>query len=255
MSVRAHEERIGIADVLGQQIDLARGLHDRIHDVGIGDEHILQVDRQFDQHRLVDADRDLAGNRKARIGRQDHVRAVIGFAHRRPLAARGLRNRLRGANAEHAGQRHRGQQHSPRGAAALRYPHENYPAPCRQPGTPTPDSWPPTHDECDNENATTQLACAAAGGNRQMRGRRRGPCPQAINRLRTPFAHAGTHAGPRAEGRPESQNRYAAAGVPGGGSAMRPAKAVRNGAADALRAAGRRLPSARHPQLGDLAAD
>ena len=55
------------------------------------------------------------------------MRAVFGFAHRRPFAACGLRNRLRGANAEHASQRHRGQQHAPHGAAALRYPHEKLP--------------------------------------------------------------------------------------------------------------------------------
>ena len=60
------EEHVGLADRDADDVGAARGAHDGVGDLGIGDQHILDVARQVDDDRLADAERhrvrsDVAG--------------------------------------------------------------------------------------------------------------------------------------------------------------------------------------------------
>ena len=52
------EEDVGLADRDADQVGAPRRAHDRVGDLGIGDQHVLDVARQVDHDRLADAERD-----------------------------------------------------------------------------------------------------------------------------------------------------------------------------------------------------
>ena len=138
LPVGAEEEGVGVAGILGQQVDLARGLHHRVEHLGLGDQHVLQVDGQLDQHRLVEPDGDLAranGKAGAAAGMTCAICARARCAARAPAPAlghgrRGQRRR-RPSTARTTSARH-----PARDAATSTC--ETDPADCRQPGSRDP---------------------------------------------------------------------------------------------------------------------
>ena len=79
------EHDIGLADGGADDVGALRRTHDGVGDLGIGDQHILDVARQVDDDRLADAERQEArvhlaiGARRRRARRRA---AIVGGDHR-----------------------------------------------------------------------------------------------------------------------------------------------------------------------------
>ena len=72
------KKALDMAGLLADQVDPVRALHDRIHDLRIGHDHVAQFVRQLDEDRLVAAELDGPRLRQlVRRGNAQH-RAVIG---------------------------------------------------------------------------------------------------------------------------------------------------------------------------------
>jgi len=69
-----------------------RRAHDRVGDLGIGDQHVLDVARQIDHHRLADAERDEA---RVGIAATTSIPAALVATGRWSLAAVGRSRRAR----------------------------------------------------------------------------------------------------------------------------------------------------------------
>ena len=101
------EEDVGLSDRRADDVGAARRADDRVGDLGIGDQHVLDVARQVDHHRLADAERN-----EARVGvAADHLDAA-GIGGDRPLiAGRGGADRGDPERGDRCGERGGADQH------------------------------------------------------------------------------------------------------------------------------------------------
>ena len=93
LAVGVEEEDVGLPDRDADHVDAARGADDRIGDLGIGDQHILDVGRQIDRDRLADAERNESRCGLARR-HLDHRHMRVGRRLARRPSARGRRRAI-----------------------------------------------------------------------------------------------------------------------------------------------------------------
>lgn len=76
------EEGVGLAALLGDQEYPVGGLHHRVDAARIGDEHVAQIEAEFDHHRFACAERDLAGARLVAARDLQHRAGLLDVARR-----------------------------------------------------------------------------------------------------------------------------------------------------------------------------
>ena len=80
-AVGVEEEDVGLPDGDADHVGAARGADHGVGDLGIGDQHVLDVARQVDHDRFADAERNEARGGLA-CRHLDHRRARVGRDHR-----------------------------------------------------------------------------------------------------------------------------------------------------------------------------
>jgi len=87
MAGAVEEEGVGLADLAGEQENAARRAHHRVHQFGIGDQHVARIGVELDDRRLVERQREAAMHRPA-AGRNRHQPRIL-VARRRGRGRRG----------------------------------------------------------------------------------------------------------------------------------------------------------------------
>ncbi len=82
LAVGVEEKDVGLPDGDADHVDAARRADHRVGDLGIGDQHVLDVGRQVDGDRLADAERNEARGRLARRHLDHRHVPRVGRRHR-----------------------------------------------------------------------------------------------------------------------------------------------------------------------------
>ena len=99
------EEDVGLPDGDADHVDAARGADHGVGDLGVGDQHVLDVGRQVDGDRFTDAERDETGGCLARR-HLDHRHTGVGADGGYGRRESGARENRERSGAHHCPWRH-----------------------------------------------------------------------------------------------------------------------------------------------------